>query len=837
MRFQLRARKHIYLLFALVAATIATIVTLWLGRGMTPYRLHLLHQESLTTRFGASFILYHDFDKDGFSESIRAISHDFRKTYYLRVDNSTGGVIDQCNYAEPISYGIDGPSLMFKDMNKDGWDEIFTFTEAEDSLFLYVHNLQTKKPLINRLFLLKNMRPHVGTKGGVFHLRLGGFIDLENESGRGLVFAAVSGLEPRGIYVFDTVKQRIVKRFEAAAFPGHVLLYDLTGDGKDEIIFLSWAVGNVHRPAAYSDQKNWLFVFDQDLSPIFAPLSFGEFPSEVRTSPFEKGKQRNLLLTYSYSGQKIVQDFMCFISPEGKISPMRYFPGGDITPPLINQRVDPPVLYAGLNESEIIKMDEELKITARKRIQLSTSGPLAASRIVDLDQDGNLEIIWLSQDALNIFDEQLRLLDSFTTIPSWMKATFRETGPGRMKQIGLNTGEDFFQFAFKKNRLYQGLPLLGVALFSGLFLMLAAGHKIAGLVFIHLSFFRHSLLKNLYGVAILDSAGLVAFFNLRATALLNLKNPIEKGQPFSTAFAESPRLIAIIEKCITTGEQVVVRHAVARENHRFEGVLRVSPFRSHFGFASAFLVEIIADTQPEAATRLQRWSAAAQKIAHDIKTPLSSLSLNLKALHMRLEALQLPNRKQVSDDIDTMRGELERVRELTRNFIRFTSLEQPRFRAVPVEALVQQASIPFAGSARGVRLEIEIDPACKEIRADARQIELVLHILLENAAEAMKDGGLIRITAIMAHYLDKPDGRFVEFEVADNGPGIDPKNRDKIFEPYFTTKPGGSGMGLAIARKIVEDHSGMIDLYSRDGLGTVIRFSLPVFEGESSAES
>ena len=105
---------------------------------------------------------------------------------------------------------------------------------------------------------------------------------------------------------------------------------------------------------------------------------------------------------------------------------------------------------------------------------------------------------------------------------------------------------------------------------------------------------------------------------------------------------------------------------------------------------------------------------------------------------------------------------------------------------------------------------------------------MALHIVIENSIDALKGKGLIKISVNMAQYLNNVYQDFVEIEIADSGTGIDAKIKDKIFEPYFTTKKDGTGMGLAIARKIIEDHNGEISIYSKDGFGTVVRFLVPV---------
>jgi len=241
-----KSNKRLYLIFAVVAVAVAAMATLLLSRLMKPYKLEVLQQEGRDGAYKNEFIIYHDFDVDGFSETIVATNDRKNGKSALAVLGFSRMFVDECQYSEPILGNWRYPWLAFEDINKDGYDELFAFTEAGDSLFLYIHDLRTKQAILSRHYLLKTERRKLENKGGDFVLTLGGFIDIGKDGGRGFVFTAVSSLQPRGVYLFDTGKLKIVKRFEAEMFPGSLLLYDLTGDGKEEIIVASQAVGNIH---------------------------------------------------------------------------------------------------------------------------------------------------------------------------------------------------------------------------------------------------------------------------------------------------------------------------------------------------------------------------------------------------------------------------------------------------------------------------------------------------------------------------------------------------------------------------------------------------------------
>jgi signal transduction histidine kinase len=125
-----------------------------------------------------------------------------------------------------------------------------------------------------------------------------------------------------------------------------------------------------------------------------------------------------------------------------------------------------------------------------------------------------------------------------------------------------------------------------------------------------------------------------------------------------------------------------------------------------------------------------------------------------------------------------------------------------------------------------VSVEVLRPHALPAIRIDAEQLKEVLVNLIINACEAMERDGAIRIQEEEAYA--QPLGRVAVIRVSDNGPGIDPALRPKVFQPFFTTKDDGTGLGLSIALRIVEEHGGWLDVDSEAGAGTTFVITLPV---------
>jgi two-component system, NtrC family, sensor histidine kinase HydH len=206
-------------------------------------------------------------------------------------------------------------------------------------------------------------------------------------------------------------------------------------------------------------------------------------------------------------------------------------------------------------------------------------------------------------------------------------------------------------------------------------------------------------------------------------------------------------------------------------------------------------------------------------VAHEIRNPLSSI----RGYAAYFGAKFAPG----SEDrqaAEVMVREVDRLNRVISELIEFSrpsDLQRRPVRLADLAAHAERLTRPDA-TARGVRVELAGAADAPEIQADPDRLSQALLNLCINAIQAMEAGGVMTLTTGLA-----PDGRaFVE--VADTGPGIPPEHRDRIFDPYFTTKPRGTGLGLPLAHKIVAAHGGELRITARPGGGTVATVFVPV---------
>lgn len=208
-------------------------------------------------------------------------------------------------------------------------------------------------------------------------------------------------------------------------------------------------------------------------------------------------------------------------------------------------------------------------------------------------------------------------------------------------------------------------------------------------------------------------------------------------------------------------------------------------------------------------------------LAHEIRNPLSTLRMNLQLLREDWDNPITEREQKGRRKIDVLLRETERLENVLSDFLRFAAGRELRREKTDLNQLARELLdflAPRAGQAK-IRIRQELDPRLPPVDVDANLIRQALLNLLINAQEAMPTGGEITLRTA-------ENGSHVKVSVADNGPGVPPDLRDRIFTPYFSTKPGGIGLGLPMVQKIVKQHEGAIEVGNGPAGGAVFTICL-----------
>jgi PAS domain S-box-containing protein len=236
------------------------------------------------------------------------------------------------------------------------------------------------------------------------------------------------------------------------------------------------------------------------------------------------------------------------------------------------------------------------------------------------------------------------------------------------------------------------------------------------------------------------------------------------------------------------------------------------------------------EQQARRADTLSSLGTAAAGIAHDLRNPLTVILSRVELLRgMPPEALR---REQVEEDLAVIHRQAERAIRIVREFLELSHHGSKTSATVDVNDVVGRALLLFGEQMRkdGIRVMTNLDRSVDPVLGDAIALERVLINLLANACDAMAGGGTLTIAtgAVRDHQ------GWLRLSVRDTGTGIDPQALAKIFDLMYTTKPGGSGLGLWLSQRIMQEHNGRIDVDSEVGRGTTFTLHLPGIKAPAS---
>lgn len=210
-------------------------------------------------------------------------------------------------------------------------------------------------------------------------------------------------------------------------------------------------------------------------------------------------------------------------------------------------------------------------------------------------------------------------------------------------------------------------------------------------------------------------------------------------------------------------------------------------------------------------------------LAHEIKNPLSTIRLNMELMAEDLQNPETPRERRALAKAAVVERECHRLQELLDNFLRFTRVRRLNLEPSNLNQQLKQVLQFFQAKAKDAGIEV-IDYLASDLPTvllDREAFHGALLNLLLNAEQAMPDGG-----QLVVRTSDTGDG--VRLDLIDTGCGMDAKTMDHIFDAFFSTKRGGSGLGLSIARKIIDSHGGQMSVQSEVGKGTQFTIRLPV---------
>jgi signal transduction histidine kinase len=216
-------------------------------------------------------------------------------------------------------------------------------------------------------------------------------------------------------------------------------------------------------------------------------------------------------------------------------------------------------------------------------------------------------------------------------------------------------------------------------------------------------------------------------------------------------------------------------------------------------------------------------------LAHEVRNPLSTMRLNLDLLAEEFPDPETPRERRALQKIDRLRREVERLQDILEAFLRFVRVQELRHVPADLNAVVDDLC-DFYGpqlSTRGILVRTHYARDLPRVALDVDLFKQAILNLIINADHAMPEGGELILTT-------RAEGPWVVLEVTDTGLGMTEEVRARVFDAFYSTRPGGSGLGLPTTRKIVEAHDGSLGVESEPGKGSQFTVRLPASGGEAS---
>lgn len=340
-----------------------------------------------------------------------------------------------------------------------------------------------------------------------------------------------------------------------------------------------------------------------------------------------------------------------------------------------------------------------------------------------------------------------------------------------------------------------------------------------------------AILENITaGVVSLDRFGLITTMNQAAEAILGLEAKELVGQSALQLLDPEHRgLVDEVRQLMESspGSQWQRRVDLEVKGEVVKLLITAVALRDSESDASGIVAVFENISELEKMQRLDAWKEVARRIAHEIKNPLTPIKLSAERLERKFgQSIEDPVFTQCTGLIVK---QVEHLQEMVREFSAFAKLPEVHLRLEQIEPLLRETMDVFAGSHAHIRWSMSAE-SVPLVLLDREAIKRVFLNLLLNAAEVLQDRTDGMVEAVI--YGRKRNAR-VYVEIRDNGPGIRPEEQARMFEPYYSTKRGGTGLGLTIVKSVISDHHGFVRVRPNEPVGTVFVLELPAARSEA----
>ncbi len=327
------------------------------------------------------------------------------------------------------------------------------------------------------------------------------------------------------------------------------------------------------------------------------------------------------------------------------------------------------------------------------------------------------------------------------------------------------------------------------------------------------------------GVLVIDLKGNLMYFNPSAQSLIGLF-PESLGEPVAKHLREMDWPTILGDRKVVTRDFEIT---YPEPRYLSSYIVPLGDEKSAVKAYAMILHDLTAYREKTLETieeeKVNALTLLAAGVAHELGNPLNSLNIHFQLLERDLRKLEGGRDGTLQESVQVVRREIERLDAIIHQFLKAVRPTQLHRLSCSVNEVIREtvAVLKPEIDDRDILVELELDSTLPPLEMDRDRMKQVFFNLIRNAVQAMRKGGILRIGS-------QSNDTHVLLAFSDNGDGILPENLSRLAEPFFTTKPNGTGLGLLIVRRIVREHGGELQIDSRSGHGTTVRVLLPLLE-------
>jgi len=765
---------------------------------------------------------------------------------FFEIEDINGNVLSRINLN--MNCRIQG-TISFHDVAGDDKKEIFVPILKNDSLFFYVYtiNSATELVLLNHIKIAHG-QSRTGKDGQFLEWDAGigetYFIDINNNGKKELISMVRTpfALYPRGVFIHSYPAGEFIDSFTSGAYPGKPYVADFDDDGFYEMVFRNSTPTNGANANGFSDLYPHLFVLQ--LGPDTIQLQHVEQLSDLIGTEYwlfneniigDAEKEFIAIRTESDNNSK--GQIRIYNSSADSLLYKRDYPFLIATVIPINVPNDPHAkILASTKDSLLLLIDDSLRADILCKLPETVN---VMEQKFDVDKDGDKEITMCGKNQNFLLNSDFKVM---AMLPGWqLLATRKQTHTSPVQYI-LSGRSNSIGVTLHKNRYYwleRHLRPFSVLLLATIFLLiLTLGFKEHQQHLAIERYVEHILQTDSRAIAIFDDRFRLLKNNQQFDEFFDYPNSTGRTRNIFDLLQEHGEVIRLFAAW-RHGYNHIRRHSLVKiSTEKGEKTLRMSidPVPRSLMARRVFQLSFEDESVRAELEKAKSWTKLAQRVAHDLKNPLGSILLIIQKMRTLINRKPDDLDHQLENNFSKIEGRIESLRVLTRNFMKFTNLEEPQFAVVDLSAFLQQAldTLKLA-CPPDIRITRRFAKDNLKVSLDAEQMQSVIENLVNNAIDAMPEGGRISVSTRLAQHLqitphDGQPRKYAIIEIRDDGQGIPVDVLDRIFEPNFSGAKESSGLGLAIVQKIVTDHQGQIEVESEPGAGSIFSIYLPALQ-------